>query len=289
MRPDGRPGQPWQTAVVRYMLRRKVYAGYATIGCGRQRRKEAFHRAGHHEKAGAVPAIIDLETWEAVQRKLARQVRGPCPRHESGPLQGVLFCGHCGYALVMQRFHKGGRDYIYYRCALATARPGLGCKQWRVEEKEMIPVIVRKLVAEFDRSILERLRAAPDKPAPPADLEKLSRRLDELKRSIERGRINYLAATEELRADLETVLLGWKREAEELDRRIQILSVGEGLVSKLARWWEEQKGKLIQVAPAQHRDLGSRPARGDLDGLSSRDRGLDAQINDELDKVRLRH
>jgi site-specific DNA recombinase len=285
VRPDGRPGRPWETAVVRHMLRRKVYAGFATIGCGRQRRKEAFHRAGRHEKAGAVPAIIDLETWGAVQQKAAKCPQGPGPRHRSGPLQGVLFCGHCGHALVMQRFHKRGKDYIYYRCASATARPGLGCKQWRVEEKEMLPVIVRKLVTEIDRSVLDRLRVAPDQPEPQPELDQMKRRLDELKRSIERGKVNYLAATEELRSDLETVLMDWRREAEELERRIQNLSIGEGLMSKFAAWWEEQKGRLVRVAPAHHRVLGSRPAEGDLDGLCSPDRDLDTKLHDMIDDV----
>jgi len=54
---------------------------------------------------GALPQIVDRETWELAQ-KLRRTVRRPTESHEPNPLTGILFCAQCG-----SKMHNRRSDY----------------------------------------------------------------------------------------------------------------------------------------------------------------------------------
>jgi DNA invertase Pin-like site-specific DNA recombinase len=53
------------------------------------------------------PPLVDEETWEAVQRKLAeRERRAPAPRSAGLYLGGLVVCGNCGAPMVGHRARK---------------------------------------------------------------------------------------------------------------------------------------------------------------------------------------
>lgn len=65
----------------------------------------------------AVPAIIDKDTWEKVQTKMASNKRdhsGRPPVNRDYPLKGKVFCGECGSAMIVT-CSKG--KYYYYSCS----------------------------------------------------------------------------------------------------------------------------------------------------------------------------
>ena len=73
---------------------------------------------------GGIPAIIDQETFDAVQEKLSRNKRKYCvitgsfKAKETYLLSGLIFCGECGEAMHGNK-HSDGRnrsDYSSYRC-----------------------------------------------------------------------------------------------------------------------------------------------------------------------------
>lgn len=84
------------------------------------------HRNTHAEREdairveGALPAIVDRETWEKVQKRMKENQKakaGRPPMARSYPLKGKVFCGECGAAMSVTRSEsRGGRQYYSYRC-----------------------------------------------------------------------------------------------------------------------------------------------------------------------------
>lgn len=65
----------------------------------------------------AVPAIIDRETWERVQKKMEdnRRVQaGRPPKAREYPLKGKVFCRECKSAMTIVSSKK---TYYYYACS----------------------------------------------------------------------------------------------------------------------------------------------------------------------------
>lgn len=97
---------------------------------GQQFNKNSFHNMFRNERyigvysynnmirdENAIPAIIDQETWDAVQARLAlgqkRQGAKKVLKY-TYLLQGKLFCGHCGEVYYGS---TTGRRYAYYYCS----------------------------------------------------------------------------------------------------------------------------------------------------------------------------
>lgn len=80
----------------------------------------------------AVPAIVSVEEWEAMQRLQATNRARHHPRRVASPylLSGVAICGLCGRPLRGQVRHTV-RDYRYYMCSHAgeprCPLPGIRC------------------------------------------------------------------------------------------------------------------------------------------------------------------
>ena len=95
----------------------------------------------------AIPAIIDKEVFEAVQKRMSenkRQQGGRPPVKREYPLKGKVFCGECKSAMTIS-ISRG--DYYYYRCT--------GKK--RLHNCEASPInadYLEKRVAETLRTIL---------------------------------------------------------------------------------------------------------------------------------------
>lgn len=76
---------------------------------------------------GALPAIVDRETWDKVQAKMKENKREAVGRPASAreyPLKGKVFCRECKSAMVVTASNRGGKKYFYYACA-AKHRKGL--------------------------------------------------------------------------------------------------------------------------------------------------------------------
>jgi DNA invertase Pin-like site-specific DNA recombinase len=164
VRPNG-DNDVWTKDTVKATLTNKTYAGFAHIGGLRNRLspKEARNRIGYHEHAGAVPALVSLEDYEAAVAKIAENEQENRNVHptKSSPLKDILFCGHCDFTL---RKHsgsdRGGKRFSYFTCARADATGSTECRQRRVREDFILPLVIDRLIVEGDMA-LEQLQRKP--------------------------------------------------------------------------------------------------------------------------------
>lgn len=136
----GRTGT-WDARTVERMLRREAYAGDTVHG------KWIWHRGrdgqSHLERGqnplvmrDTHPAIIDRDTWDAAQARLAtKAMLGPRSQGSPYLLSGLVRCGNCGTSMVIirtgQRRKDGTRDPVYVcrayhtkgQCSTATRIP----------------------------------------------------------------------------------------------------------------------------------------------------------------------
>jgi len=95
----------WSATTLNYILKRQEYLGRKVLGktvCENYKTKSCRKTAPEEQYVfeGAVPAIIDEETWYNVQR--LRETKRRTPKRSNAPcrLTGLLYCADCGAKLT---------------------------------------------------------------------------------------------------------------------------------------------------------------------------------------------
>jgi len=160
-----RGGGPLSRGHIYRLLSNPIYIGHVP------------HKGERYE--GQHPAIVDLETWEAVQKRLADQAPARTRQGVSerpSVLRGKLF-DESGAALTPSHAVKGGRRYRYYVSRKsgegATSRDGAaGGQGWRLPAQE-IERIVEGAAMELLRDESELACAARESGIPEARIAPL--------------------------------------------------------------------------------------------------------------------
>lgn len=114
---------------------------------------------------GSHPAIIDEETWEAVQLEIERRKRfvtdhGLTKYGYSGcasPYTSKVFCGECGNSFT--RHVWSGRDVCFWQCKDTIHAKGGSCRIRKVEERVLDRAVViawNSIVQDRDKYILHK-------------------------------------------------------------------------------------------------------------------------------------
>lgn len=114
-------GQPFTKDTVRAIIVNPLYMGKV--------------RCGDDLSDGVHDAIIDEDTWHAVQHQLAENAKGRGPsqrRPKSGLLSGLVRCGVCGSSMTTSRTKKANRRYSYLVCARVMKEGAAACPGSRV-------------------------------------------------------------------------------------------------------------------------------------------------------------
>lgn len=178
-------------------------AGYKTTTGGRFN-KSSLHRILNNEKyigvyefqdirdEDAIPALVDRQTWDICQRRLATAKHKTRTLDLDRPaflLTGKAFCGHCGAAMVGDSAKgKTGIQYWYYTCVGKKHRT---CTKRREPKQELEDFVVHQLVKilHSDDGFLETLsQKVADSLVDgtyQAELEELQKRQAETKRRIQ--------------------------------------------------------------------------------------------------------
>ncbi len=135
-----RSGGRWGIGQLHRVLTCRTYIGEHRFN---RRSKKGEVKPEEEVVTVAVPPLIDLEIFEAVQRRL--QVNNPkvtSPRVVSGPnlLTGICYCGNCGGAMTL-RTGKNGR-YRYYACSIRARQGETGCKGRAIPMDKLDRIVV---------------------------------------------------------------------------------------------------------------------------------------------------
>ncbi|TWT55477.1 hypothetical protein KOR42_28630 [Thalassoglobus neptunius] len=233
--PSGDPAIGWNNGSVANILDNKAYCGYSHIGGGhrRYRDKEVFGRVGDNEvKSDKVPAIVSEDDWQSTfEKREESKAKHRVPKPDQhGRLSGVLYCGHCGYSLdKAERRNKDRHPYIYYSCQSGAKYPGkCECRQWRVLEKDMLPMVLDKLFDGIDASIQDvevtkRIDSLEDGKA-----DRLAERLRDVEASITRANRRFLKASNlssQMEADLGEIISELESEKVQIEKQIRSVKV----------------------------------------------------------------
>lgn len=139
-------GGPFNECAVSKILRNEKYIGTYIWGDIRDE--------------DAIPPIVDKDTFQSVQKRLAgskKRRREADLGRPSFLLTGKVFCGHCGAAMVGDSAKgKTGIQYWYYTCQNKKRR---ACDKRREPKQELEDLVVHQLVKilHSDDGFLETL------------------------------------------------------------------------------------------------------------------------------------
>lgn len=168
-------------------------AGYKT-STGGAFNKSSLHRILNNEKyigvysfqgvrdEDGIPALIDRQTWDICQRRLAGAKHKTRTRDLDRPdflLTGKVFCGHCGSAMVGDSAKgKTGIKYWYYTCVGKKRRI---CSKRRESKQDLEDFVVSKLISilhsddgflqDMSQRVADNLRAGSAAGSEKAELE----------------------------------------------------------------------------------------------------------------------
>lgn len=241
--PSGDESKGWKGGTIKQVIGNRAYCGYTHIGgCHRRYRdSEVFARIGDDEvKSDKVPQIISESDWEkadAKRRCRKEQRYNPKPT-QHGQLSGILYCGHCRYALdKVERSNKDKEPYVYYHCQSGCKYPSkFQCHQWRILEGEAVVMVMMRL---FD-AVEAKLRNIEVKQKPDTlsngKAKRLQTKLAKLDAAISRANHRFLTTADsshELEADFRRIVAGYQSDREEVEMELRSLHMNEEEKSKL--------------------------------------------------------
>ncbi|OAS21399.1 recombinase family protein [Paenibacillus oryzisoli] len=151
----------WSHRTVKLMLLNPAYKGtlvWNRVNAKKKKREEKDEK-DWVVVDNCVPVIVDKETWDHVQRKMALNP-GVAPRAVSSPhlLGGLLKCGHCGYGMSVSNSGSKDRRYRVYRCSANKNKGMCISKQYRADEveawfKEGLGILFEKCIPSISLSM----------------------------------------------------------------------------------------------------------------------------------------
>jgi site-specific DNA recombinase len=242
--PLGKPR--WMRTVVRRILANPVYVGRRAWGKTSSGR--FFRQQGGVIKAGTgsgkvtrnapdewftaddTPALVDADTWDAAQRRLARRApRTPTVEPGAFLLSGLLVCGRCGGPMCgvrKMRKNNRGRHGPVYLCQGYAQYGTAVCVRAKAEEER----VVRQLIAELrDRLLLperlewltKRLTEQAREQRGEENLRKLGRVVERLTARLDRERRRLMEVAKDLLPDAEAAVRKTKAELEAAQKSLR--------------------------------------------------------------------
>ena len=183
----GRRGKSIGRTTLRRMLQNELYIGTLR-----------FVTEGYDDLIveNAIPAIIDIETWNRVQsRHKANKPVTPRKHRELYPLTGKITCGYCGqhfFGISCKVYKPDGTPYHYkyYVCSKRGSAHKCSPKRIRKEQLEKIAISAIKqhiLNDEVIKQIAQRAASiSNDSPTTTADeIKALKRKIAEIDETID--------------------------------------------------------------------------------------------------------
>jgi DNA invertase Pin-like site-specific DNA recombinase len=176
------------------------------------------------EIEGGMPVIVDPDTFERVQRRIAMGNKTKPRKNDDVMflLSGKLFCGHCGKPMVgISGTGKSGQTYYYYSCRTH----GNKCLKTAERKERLEQFVIDYIVNEFLTD--ENIRRVADLVMDNLNNDSWAQSIKAIERQIKDvdSRISNLMKALELDGDLQPVM----------DRITELRAERKGLEEDLAR------------------------------------------------------
>lgn len=166
----------------------------------RNRRYLGIYTYNGIEHPGAIPQLVDSQTFEKVQEKLAETARAPSRGRadETYLLTEKAFCGHCGAPLIGD-CGKGAQGQVYHYYTCAARKKDRSCDLKPIKKDWLERAVAEDALSLLTPSMIETLadmavKAAEDEiakntaiPAIRDELKDITKRIDRLLTLVERG------------------------------------------------------------------------------------------------------
>ena len=247
----GPRGRLWHVGTIREMLKNETYAGdfiWPKRSMGKYHRisgTEIKPRSGKLEvrcneaaeqiqHRGSLPALVERETWERVQVKLAQRRERTTPHKAKNMdkyiLSGLVFCEHCGAKMYGQRSsrRKNGKTYTYerYVCSTYHTKGHQVCGHHTIDQAALLAVLLRKLqeevlIGEHRRELRQRiLEGLAAEQSAPTDIDALRRRVADFDKQVAHGTKRLLQAPDDIADLLAAELSKLRKERDRLAREL---------------------------------------------------------------------
>jgi DNA invertase Pin-like site-specific DNA recombinase len=298
VRGDYQRKHEWSEAVILKILRAEDYTG------------RCAWRFADGEVAIKIPAIIEREQWERVQKKLdAGRFLSPRNTKHVYPLKGLLECGECGGAVSVTRadyIYKKQPDgtwskktkkkagYYYYRCVRGYAHPtephptpkfwsgqALDDAVWSylVEHAIKRPDLIMEQIINRQKELLEQGNGANSEIARARQkLEGIAQERAFYQRQAAKGHVSELEFEQRM-AETKEAATYWQSEAErltELRDNATALRAGLDYVEVLLNTFNARLGELdvstdeLKQMPPEDRDAVLSERRSIIHALCDR-------------------
>lgn len=176
----GKRGKPIKAAQINEILHNEKYSGVYLYSLEQEKtRKDRRTKPNAIRVEGAIPAIVDKEKWEAVQKIMSEREHGAKGKYRCS---GLVYCGLCGAKMHVYTSKRKGHEYHYYICSKHC-----GNKSVRIETVEQIADLFikrtlteenckeltlamqeyvkdeKKMLAEFEETRAEKLKDAQER------------------------------------------------------------------------------------------------------------------------------
>ena len=234
----------WSATTIGYILKRPEYMGRKVLGktvCENYKTKSSRKTASEEQYTfeGAIPAIVDVETWQTVQKIRETVRRAPKRQNAPNRLTGLLYCADCGsklthrYNLVQGKwvedaFICSGYRHLIHDCTMHHIPT--------VKIEAAILAVIQRVswyVRHNEKEFIERVREASDQNQEKTVKEckqkinkaqKRHKELDGLVKKLYEGNATgkipdkhftrLLAEYDEEQTGLETSIAEWQRQIE---------------------------------------------------------------------------
>ena len=180
----------WEKTSIRAILKNRHYIGLVVFGKYRSEKKFENGQLVNHSvrqaeeevivAKGKHKAIVPLELFEAAQEKMDNNPRKQPDTPLKNPLAGLIFCKHCGKAMVQH-------PYKHAETRIECRNRG-GCNANSAKLREVVEAVAFALEAEHLPELEVKLHNDEGKSAAiqKRQLEKMNKELDELYAKEER-------------------------------------------------------------------------------------------------------
>ncbi len=149
-----RKGKAFQKTALYEILRNPKYKGTLIIGRAyKKENKRNSHKLNPDAQIfdNVIPAIIDKNTFEAVQMKLNKNKMSPAANKAKTlyALSGLVFCGECGAPMCAHVGGKKGFPVHYYRCNNARLIGPKACHNRSIRQEYIEADVLAKIKSLF--------------------------------------------------------------------------------------------------------------------------------------------